>query len=187
MIAVICIVKTNLDLFRLTLLLILCPSYVLITSMSFSPVWLLCTFCLNSFFPLFLCFSHLLSCALPCLDLISTTQRTKPVCLLISHLLSSHSFTPISMSPLLLTHFYYNHRSLPLALWPPLCRSFCLAVYEQSVWLAQTHIGGEWIKRLEGIFWKIAIYRLVRILEASNVESGPALSFPPLQRQITSQ
>lgn len=82
------------------------------------------------------------------------------------------------MSPLLLTHFYYSHRSLPLALWPPLCRSFCLAVYEQSVWLAQTHRrGGEWIKRLEGIFRKIAIYRLVRILEALNVESRPALGF----------
>lgn len=70
------------------------------------------------------------------------TNSTKCVSLL----LSSHSFIPISMSPLPLTHFYYSHRSLPLALWPPLCLSFCLGVYErsyiESVWLAQTHRRG---------------------------------------------
>lgn len=51
------------------------------------------------FSPLLLCFFRLLSCALPCLDFISATQSTKPVCLLISHLLSSH--TPLPQSPCL--------------------------------------------------------------------------------------
>lgn len=137
--------------------------------------------CLHSdVFPLLFCVS--LSCSLPYLDfawLISFstwqthihmhTNSTKCVSLL----LSSHSFIPISMSPLPLTHFYYSHRSLPLTLWPPLCLSFCLGVYEQSyiesVWLAQTHRRGgqrvRWGDWREFTGTQNGQTRLVRILE----------------------
>lgn len=64
-------------------------------------------------------------------------------------LFSSHSFTPISISPQPLTHFYYCHRSLSLS------PSRCVCVYEQSyiesVWLADTEEkwGRECTMRLE--------------------------------------
>lgn len=56
------------------------------------------------------------------------TQAALHECVLSSLLLSSHSFTPISISPLPLTHFYYCHRSLSLTLSLPLSLSLSLCL-----------------------------------------------------------
>ena len=80
-------------------------------------------------------------------DTHTHTQAALHECLLSSLLFSSHSFTPISISPLPLTHFYYCHRSLSLTLAVSFALCVCswAALYREC--LADRHSGEEWVRR----------------------------------------